>query len=220
MKIRPKINTKNAILGILMHGPAHGYRIKKLFVPFIAKDGLNDGQLYPLLNMLEKEELVQKEVVHQRKSPSKNIYSITGKGREEFLQWLAGPDDELTAIKYDFFMQYSFLLKCTFLEHLPKHAQVAKLRRQIEAAREKAAEYRLMRQEMLERGLNAYKLKIVDFGIELQQLKTKWNQEMLDLELKQDTRRKPRTPFESNGSSTAKAIKPVASRARRPRKKD
>jgi hypothetical protein len=35
---------------------------------------------------------------------------------------------------------------------------------------------------MLERGLNEYKVRIVDFGIELQQLKIRWVEELLDFD--------------------------------------
>jgi DNA-binding PadR family transcriptional regulator len=182
MKSRAKLNTRNAILGILMQGPAHGYRIKKLFAPFIAKDGINDGQLYPILSQLEKEELVRKEVVRQRKSPNKNLYHLTEKGQEEFNRWLIGPEDEIDPIKYDFFLQYAFLVKCIFLEHLSRPARAEKLVRQIEHSRQKIDEYRLMRADMLERGLNEYKVRIVDFGIELQQLKIRWVEELLEIE--------------------------------------
>ena len=63
-----------------MQCPGHGYRIKKIFAPFVAKNGLNDGQLYPLLTQLEKEKFVRKETVRQEKSPTKNIYHITWYG--------------------------------------------------------------------------------------------------------------------------------------------
>jgi DNA-binding PadR family transcriptional regulator len=194
MQQRTKVNIKNAILGVLTQGPAHGYRIKKLFAPFIARDGINDGQLYPVLSQLEKEELVRKEVVRQRKSPNKNLYHVTEKGQEEFARWLSGPDDEIDPIKYDFFLQYAFLVKCIFLEHLPKRARVAKLRRQIEHSQEKIGEYRLMRADMQERGLNDYKLRIVDFGVELQQLKIRWVEQLLELESKEKRARRDEPP--------------------------
>lgn len=218
MKSRQKLNVRNAVLGILMQGPAHGYRIKKLFAPFIAKDGLNDGQLYPVLTQLEREKLVSKETVHQRKSPSKNIYKITERGREEFVQWLTGPGDEDDPVKYDFYMQYSFLLKCTFFEHLPKRVRTTKLKKQIEMALRKIDEYRLMRQDMSERGLQAYKLKIVDFGIELERLKIRWNEGMLETELNGAGRRKQEVPAWHNAPVSTQAIQPVASRVRPPKR--
>lgn len=177
------MNAKHAILGVLMHCPGHGYRIKKIFAPFVSKDGLNDGQIYPTLTHLEKEKLVRKEIVHQQKSPNKKIYHITDRGREEFLRWLTGPEDEADPVKYDFFMQYSFLMKCNFFEHLSRDERVVKLEHQIEDAKQKVAEYERIREEMRERGLNEYKIKIVEFGIETQQLRIRWASELLNDEL-------------------------------------
>jgi DNA-binding PadR family transcriptional regulator len=171
-----------------MQCPSHGYRIKKLFAPFVSRDGLNDGQIYPALNQLEKKKLVRKEIVRQQKSPNKNIYHITDQGREVFLDWLSGSEDETDPVKYDFFMQYSFLMKCNFFEHLSRSEKVEKLKRQIEAAREKIAEYERVREEMLERGLSDYKLRIVDFGIETQLLKIQWVNDLMDSELGKGSR--------------------------------
>ena len=177
------MSTKYAILGVLMQCPGHGYRIKKIFAPFISKDGLNDGQVYPILTRLEKGGLVRKEIVLQDKSPNKNIYHITERGRDEFLEWLTGPEGESDPIKYDFFTQYSFLMKYNFFEHLSRDERIRKLESQIKAAREKVAEYRRVREEMREKELGDYKLKIVDFGIETQALKLRWVEGLLKDEL-------------------------------------
>jgi DNA-binding PadR family transcriptional regulator len=177
------VSNKHAILGVLMKCPGHGYKIKKIFAPFVSKDGLNDGQVYPMLTRLEKEGLVRKEIVRQEKSPNKNMYHITEHGRAEFLRWLTGSEDETDPVKYDFFRQYSFLMKCNFLEHLPVEERIAKLKRQIEIAEEKVADYERIRDEMLERGLDDYKIRIVEFGIETQQLKIRWIADLLDREL-------------------------------------
>lgn len=197
------MSTKYAILGVLMQGPGHGYRIKKLFAPFISKNGLNDGQVYPILTRLEKEGLVNKEVVQQEKSPTKNIYHITKRGREEFLDWLTGTEGESDPVKYDFFTQYSFLMKCNFFEHLSRDERILKLEGQIEAAREKTAEYERVRDEMREKGLDDYKLKIVDFGIESQLLKVRWVEGLLKDELADRSARSNRSKKNKGGARPA-----------------
>jgi DNA-binding PadR family transcriptional regulator len=179
------MSSKHAILGVLMQCPGHGYRIKKIFAPFISRDGLNDGQVYPILARLERDGLVRKEIVRQTKSPDKKIYHITDTGREEFLSWLEGSEDEAPPVKYDFFMQYDFLMKCNFFEHLTDGQKVEKLSSQIASSKEKLAEYRRVRSEIAEAGMNEYKLKIVDFGIEMQLLKIRWAQGLLKDELAQ-----------------------------------
>ena len=182
------MSTRHAILGVLMQCPGHGYRIKKLFAPFVSKNGLNDGQVYPILSRLEKEGLVRKEIVHQRKSPSKNIYHITERGREEFMDWLTGSVDETDPIKYDLFMQYSFLMKCNFFEHLSKDERVKKLKTQIESANQKILDYERMSEEMRARNLSDYKIRIVNYGIESQRLKIKWINDLLKSELGKSVR--------------------------------
>lgn len=162
-----------------MQGPAHGYRIKKIFAPFVSRDGLNDGQVYPVLTQLEKQNLVRKETVRQRKSPNKNLYHITEQGREEFLRWLTGPEDEVDPVKYGFFLQHGFLMKYSFFEHLSVPEQKAKLRYQIESARQKIGEYEQIRNDLVARKLGMHKIRIVDFGIETQKLKIRWAKEML-----------------------------------------
>ncbi|MBI4832518.1 MAG: helix-turn-helix transcriptional regulator [Candidatus Lindowbacteria bacterium] len=180
---------KDAILGILLQGPAHGYRIKKIFAPFASKGVLNDGQVYPLLTLLEREGLVRKETVRQQKSPNKNLYHITDAGTRQFLDWLIGPGDEIEPIKYDFFAQYSFLVKCNFFEHLTRKQRIEKLERQIGAAREKVTEFERMREEMRARKLDSHRIRILEFGLKTQLLKIQWSSEWLEAELK-TTRRK------------------------------
>ena len=200
------MSVKYALLGVLMQCPGHGYRIKKIFAPFISRDGLNDGQVYPILPRLEKEGLVRKELVLQEKSPNKNIYHITELGRERFLEWLTGSEGEAGPVKYDFFTQYSFLMKCNFFEHLSRDERIRKLQSQIETATEKAAEYRLVREEMRMKELDDYKLKIIDFGIESQALKIRWVEGLLRDELANGSAR-PKTG-DSRARSTKKAGAP------------
>lgn len=183
------MSVKHVILGVLMQCPSHGYRIKKLFAPFVSRDGLNDGQVYPILNKLEEEKLVRKETVHQQKSPSKNTYHITDRGKEEFMHWLTGSVDEVDPVRYDFFMQYSFLMKCNFFEHLSKEEKMAKLKRQIAIAKEKISEYERVREEMCERTLNDYKIRIVTFGIQMQLLKIQWVKDLIKSEQNKSSHR-------------------------------
>ncbi|MBI5119221.1 PadR family transcriptional regulator [Candidatus Poribacteria bacterium] len=175
---------KHAILGFLLQGPAHGYRIKRIFAPFASKGGLNDGQVYPLLTQLERGKLVEKETVRQRKSPNKNLYHITGLGTQEFLHWLTGPEDETDHLKYDFFAQYNFLIKCNFFEHLTRKQRIEKLNRQIAAAQEKIAEYERIRDEMRKRKVDCHKVRILEFGLKTQSLKIEWASAWLEAELR------------------------------------
>ena len=79
------MSVKHMILGILQDAPTHGYNIKKRLYRNILEDfGINDGQLYPALNQLEKDGYITKEVVIQEKGPNRHRYSITPKGSHTF----------------------------------------------------------------------------------------------------------------------------------------
>jgi hypothetical protein len=100
-------------------------------------------------------------------------------------------------------MQYSFLMKCNFFELLSREQRIEKLRRQIEEARQKIAEYERIREDMRERNLTDYKIRIVNFGIETQLLKLQWVNDLLKSEL------------EENPESPSKARKGMGGRTKR-----
>lgn len=88
-----KINkTKYALLGILNHMSGSGYDIKKICDTSIGHFwNENYGHIYPVLQKMEEEGLITKEVKQNEGRPAKNIYSITEKGKEELNQWLLLP---------------------------------------------------------------------------------------------------------------------------------
>lgn len=70
----------------------HGYELKAAFEAESASLWtLNYGQLYPALEKLEVEGLVDKERIVQDDRPDKKVYSITAAGREELARWLREP---------------------------------------------------------------------------------------------------------------------------------
>jgi DNA-binding PadR family transcriptional regulator len=87
----PKTNkTKYAILGLLGVGPKSGYDIKKTVdnsIGFFWSE--NYGHIYPILLRLEATGLVKKKMVTGRQS--KNVYTLTRKGKEELIGWLNAP---------------------------------------------------------------------------------------------------------------------------------
>ena len=87
------MNIRSLCLAILYFGDATGYEIKKQstegnFSYFV---DASFGSIYPALARLEADGLVTvREEVHPGK-PARKVYSITGSGREKFLQALAEP---------------------------------------------------------------------------------------------------------------------------------
>lgn len=91
-----KVNkTKYALLGILSNISGSGYDIKKVCDSSIAHFwNENYGHIYPVLQKMEQEELITKEVKQTDGRPAKNVYSITQKGKEELEEWLMLPIEQ------------------------------------------------------------------------------------------------------------------------------
>lgn len=81
-----------ALLGFLQYKPLSGYDMKKNFDSTVNHFWPADqSQIYRTLNKLTAEELIDMELVIQKDKPNSKIYSITEKGKEEFLNWLKSP---------------------------------------------------------------------------------------------------------------------------------
>lgn len=91
-----KINkTKYALLGVLNIMSGSGYDIKKFCdssIGFFWHE--NYGHIYPVLQRMESEELVTKQVQQTEGKPSRNVYSITEKGKNELETWLKLPAEQ------------------------------------------------------------------------------------------------------------------------------
>ncbi len=97
-----------AILGILSLRPMTGYDLKKVMQEsqFMHWSG-NNNQIYKALLELLEQEYVENEVQHQDGAPSKKLYTITQKGREELAEWSASAP-EIPECKKPFLTQLAF----------------------------------------------------------------------------------------------------------------
>jgi len=92
------MSLKYGLLGLLNYKKMTGYELNKVF-----KESLEffwqgqTSQIYRELTALEKTGSLSSEVKVQTGKPNKKIYSITKKGREEFLNWLS-PSPEVNII--------------------------------------------------------------------------------------------------------------------------
>ena len=91
-----KVNkTKYALLGILSNISGSGYDIKKVCDSSIGHFwNENYGHIYPVLQKMEEEDLITKEVKQTEGRPAKNVYSITQKGKEDLEGWLMLPVEQ------------------------------------------------------------------------------------------------------------------------------
>jgi DNA-binding PadR family transcriptional regulator len=138
------------ILGLLMAQPLTGYDIKKHVQTALGTvTNASYGTLYPTLHRLLDEGAVEMQEVPQHSRPSKKVYQITDKGRQDLLAWLREPplDDRV---------RREFLLKLYLADYLPTNelqlllaARRGQAERTLQALREQCAAVENRRQVWL-----------------------------------------------------------------------
>ncbi|WP_313893247.1 PadR family transcriptional regulator [Psychrobacillus sp.] len=103
------MSLKFGMLGLLSKWEATGYDIKKEFDSFMSIFWHTHlSQIYPELNKLEKENLIESRMILQEGKPDKKLYSITDAGKKELSHWLEKPP-ETPNVKDSFLMQAFFM---------------------------------------------------------------------------------------------------------------
>ena len=106
---------KYTILGLVNRAPASGYDIAKTFNDSVSNFwNAKHSQIYPELKHLVEEGLVEYRIEIQGEKLEKKMYTITEKGRTEFLKWLYR-DDGLPPQQKD-----AFRLRIYFNENLSR----------------------------------------------------------------------------------------------------
>jgi DNA-binding PadR family transcriptional regulator len=97
---------KFVLLGLLDAEPRYGYELKAVFEQFLGGTWpLNIGQVYTALSRLEKEGLVECQVVPQDLLPDRKVYALTDKGRAELRGWIDQPDTGPVSLRDSFFLK-------------------------------------------------------------------------------------------------------------------
>jgi DNA-binding PadR family transcriptional regulator len=177
---------KHFVLGYFVDNAAHGYDlIKKCFMDFFpVSPDINQGRLYTTLNKLEKESLIERKTRSQEDLPDQKIIYITSQGREEFNGWLDSMIDEEDKTKFDFFKQYPFLSKVNYYKHMPPEKAWLKFKGQLEISLKRLGRFNEAREEMIQKRVDHYRIRIIEYGIEVEKVKVAWLQEMIS-ELKE-----------------------------------
>ena len=165
----------HTILGVLLDAPAHGYAIKKQLTAAHPEGGgaINDGQLYPTLARMEQSGWIRKQVVEQRRTPSKHLYRLTAAGRREFFRWLGATDGQGDALGLS--RKSDFLRRCAYFQHLGGERIAA----QVRAERERV-ERTLERLERLAQSEeDPYRRLLVEYGVRVQRVRRQWLEELL-----------------------------------------
>jgi len=97
---------KFVLLGLLDAEPRHGYELKAVFEQFVGGTWpLNIGQVYTNLTRLEKDGLVECQVVPQDQLPDRKVYALTDAGRAELARWADAPEEGPVRLRDELFLK-------------------------------------------------------------------------------------------------------------------
>lgn len=178
---------RHVLLGFLMEFPTHGYEImKKVYADFYPADPeINEGLLYSTLKKLEAERLITREEAVDSQ-PTRKLTHITETGKNEFLSWLESDSDEKDTVKFDFFYQYPFLEKCNYFKHLSPEKVKTKVEKQLSLSQKRLQRYEKARESMLRKGVDKYRIAIINYGIENERLRIAWLEGLKELADKEE----------------------------------
>jgi PadR family transcriptional regulator AphA len=170
---------KHAILGFLIDQPLHGYALKRALSPALPRERrVNDGVLYPLLKRMEAEGLISGRTERRDGAPDRRVFHPTEAGRRAFADWLESSVEEEDEVAYDFMLGHPFLTKCLFFDRLSPSAVAQKIADQLEAGELKLAAFRRIRKGMVERGVDPYRIAVLELGIAQQRERVRWLKQM------------------------------------------
>jgi DNA-binding PadR family transcriptional regulator len=170
---------KHAILGFLIDQPMHGYELKRALSPALPPERrVNDGVLYPLLKRMEADGLISGRVEQREGTPDRRVFHPTETGRRAFADWLESAVEEDDEVAYDFMLGHPFLTKCLFFSELPREQVAGKFASQLETGEAKLADFRRIRKGMVGRGVDPYRIAVLDLGIAQQREKLRWLKHM------------------------------------------
>jgi len=171
---------KHAILGFLVDQPMHGYELKRKLSPALPRERrMNDGVLYPLLRRMEADGLVRKRVERGESGRDRNVFHVTARGGREFDRWLRSSDDEADEATYDFLVGHPFLTKCLFFARLEPDEVARKLAAQLDDSTRKLETFQEIRQGMVARDVDPYRIAVLDLGIAQQKERVRWLKRMV-----------------------------------------
>ncbi|WP_130420825.1 PadR family transcriptional regulator [Edaphobacter modestus] len=169
--------TPDALLGVLSMAPMSGYTIRSVIAQSIGNFWNESyGQIYPALKKLTAEGLVQKKTERQKGRPDRNVYSLTGKGRERLKEWVMVP----AAAEVP---RNELLLKLFFGGHAPVSASRESVAAFVATQQEAVARYseiaKEVRRERPDDPQARFWLMTVSYGRHYSEALVKWGRETL-----------------------------------------
>jgi DNA-binding PadR family transcriptional regulator len=166
---------KFIILGLLFYKSRTGYDISKTMsssTEFFWH--ASQSQIYPTLQKMHAEGLVNSQQVWEKNKAAKIIYSITAKGKKELLGWLT-KNPVTHEMKDEFFIQLFFLNNLVGDQEVLK-----KIQSEIDYHEGKLGRYMLYKKKYLEREIdrkNRGRHLTLMYGIETEKMAIKFFQQ-------------------------------------------
>lgn len=164
--------TRYALLGMLSSSPMSGYDIKKSIGNSIGYFwNENYGHIYTILKRLYNEGCVDKNTEKNLGKPDRIVYSITDKGKEELMEWLKIPADDMK-------MRNELLLKIFFSKDMPIEEVIDKIKLEYEKNIELLCEYNEVEKMILKCNHDSYErelwLTTLSFGKSYAEMILEW----------------------------------------------
>ncbi|TRZ39835.1 PadR family transcriptional regulator [Niallia circulans] len=100
------MSLRYALLGIISKKPVSGYEVVNIFKEQVVYFwNSTHSQIYTELHKLEKEELLEHELIIQNSLPNKKIYTITELGKKELINWILNHSVKPAKIKDEFLIK-------------------------------------------------------------------------------------------------------------------
>lgn len=174
---------KQMMLGFLLDSPSYGYEImKKAYSDFYPADPeVNEGLLYSTLKKLEAEGLAIRQVGDADTPTARRRVTVTPEGLAEFKAWLLTNDETGGHPKFDFFARYPFLEKCNYFKYLTPEETGDCIELEMQGVKQRLASYRQAARSMEQKGVDRFRIAIIEYGISNEEMRLNWLQGLLEL---------------------------------------
>lgn len=169
--------TPYTILGCLTIEPMSGYDVKQFLERSVVHFWSESyGQIYPALEDLEEEGLVEGREIPGERGRPKRVYRVTEAGREELRRWLREPAEPVAP-------RYEHSLKLFFGHNVGPEASLGHVHRLREQAAESLAAFREWESRLEERAAEEpdsrfpYWLVVLKGGIRYAGMVLEWCEE-------------------------------------------
>ena len=195
------MSLSHAILGFLDYQPMTGYDLKKYFDQSVAHFwSATQSHIYKALENLEKEGMVESEVILQEGKPNRKQYKMTEAGQAELRRWVSTPLPVEAK-------REAWLIQVFFAHHLDNQEIASLFENRIERLRRSLAECRRV-QEHIEKNSDHGRRKrleglwqlTLNYGIQYYENEINWLEKTLPV-----IRRLP--PLTSSKKSSLNSVK-------------